>query len=218
MSLKRRHEKWSNGDRIAAIGVAVAVVGVIAAALAIPGIPKIFPWGSSEETHTPPAQNPALKSIQAPSIDLSPGYVSYDGLSTDWDADPPMATRGYKVGFTLTNVGLSSAIDIRTAMSCNAYAWQESPKLEALPQPKSPGSTLASGASHKITAPVREYYRWGDNRPSPKELLCDAQVWYQDVTEVAYHEEFCLKSDSIPDKSSTEEELTLCPLTKLNAR
>jgi hypothetical protein len=54
--MKLRGGEWSKGDILTLLGLMVAVVGVVAAILTIPGMPKFFHWDSADspkQTETP---------------------------------------------------------------------------------------------------------------------------------------------------------------------
>lgn len=46
--MKLRGGEWSKGDILTLLGLTVAVVGVVAAILTIPGMPKFFHWDSAD--------------------------------------------------------------------------------------------------------------------------------------------------------------------------
>jgi len=77
--------EWSRGDAIAIIGVLVAVVGSVAAVLAIPGMPKFLHLDSESaaqtpKTGTPPPVvtpvRPALKAVSR-TKDVTSGQVNF---------------------------------------------------------------------------------------------------------------------------------------------
>lgn len=85
--------KWSRGDLL-------ALLGVVAAVLAIPGMPKLFHWDS--ESSTRPAENggtagskptlPALKPVQK-TRDVSSGQVNF-GCDQSLPVETPVISFG----------------------------------------------------------------------------------------------------------------------------
>ena len=78
--MKLRGGDWSKGDVLALLGLLVAVAGVLAAVLAIPGMPKFFHYDSEPEVRkdSPPAviPTPAPKPA-AKSADVTSGQVNF---------------------------------------------------------------------------------------------------------------------------------------------
>ena len=67
---KAADRHWSRGDIVALTGVAITVVGVVAAILAIPGMPRLLPWDKPAE-QKPQAKDEAKADIQ-PSASAQP--------------------------------------------------------------------------------------------------------------------------------------------------
>jgi hypothetical protein len=72
-AMKLRGGEWSKGDIIALLGLVVALAGVIAAILAVPGMPKLVHFDSEAPVKS---VTPATKSV-AKSADVTSGQVNF---------------------------------------------------------------------------------------------------------------------------------------------
>ncbi len=91
--------EWSRGDAIALLGVLVAVVGTIAAVLAVPGMPKFLHLdseGAAETAKTAaapapvPPVSPALKAVTR-TKDVTSGQVNFGCEQTMQVETPPVS-------------------------------------------------------------------------------------------------------------------------------
>lgn len=91
---------WSKGDFLAALGLIVAAIGVVAAILAVPGMPKIAHWDSepsvkqsdnSSPAKVTPAQ-PTPKSVQKTG-DVTSGQVNF-GCEQTLPVETPVVAFG----------------------------------------------------------------------------------------------------------------------------
>jgi hypothetical protein len=91
---------WSKGDFLAALGLIVAVIGVVAGILAIPGMPKIAHWDSEpsvkQSDNSSPAKvtpaEPTPKSVQKTG-DVTSGQVNF-GCEQTLPVETPVVSFG----------------------------------------------------------------------------------------------------------------------------
>lgn len=87
---------WSKGDIIAVLGLLIAVVGVVAAILAIPGMPKIAHWDSEPKARqepTPAVPAAPLTKHVAKSADVTSGQVNF-GCDQTLPVETPIVSFG----------------------------------------------------------------------------------------------------------------------------
>jgi hypothetical protein len=94
--MKLRGGEWSKGDVLAFLGLLVAVVGVAAAILGIPGMPKLVHWDSESpvKQESQPAATPALPAKRVTkAADVTSGQVNF-GCDQTLPVETPLVSFG----------------------------------------------------------------------------------------------------------------------------